>query len=94
MLFLISSPIKSTAIITTFLLISLLIYFIPTLIAFYKKKRNRDIIFVLNLFLGWTFLGWLGALVWALVHDPIDRPSQEYRNIHSIREIRKITFKR
>lgn len=24
---------------------------------------------VLNIFLGWTFLGWLAALVWALTTD-------------------------
>ena len=27
--------------------------------------RLRLAIFVLNLFLGWTLLGWVGALVWA-----------------------------
>ena len=38
-------------------------YFIPSIIAFNKKHYAG--IFYLNLFLGWTFLGWVGALVWA-----------------------------
>jgi hypothetical protein len=38
-------------------------YFFPTYVA--KTHRNRGAIFVLNLLLGWTFLGWVVALVWA-----------------------------
>jgi hypothetical protein len=45
------------------------IYFIPTIMAFGKKKKNRVAIFLLNLFLGWTFLGWIGAVIWAACED-------------------------
>ena len=47
------------------LALSLAIYFIPTLVAFERLRRNRGAIFVLNLFLGWTLVGWVAALVWA-----------------------------
>jgi hypothetical protein len=40
-------------------------YFFPTLIAWSRKHRNTLAIFIVNLFLGWTFLGWVAALVWA-----------------------------
>jgi hypothetical protein len=40
-------------------------YFFPTIIAGFRKHHNAAAIFVLNLFLGWTFLGWIGALIWA-----------------------------
>ena len=50
-------------ILTTALL--LLIYFIPGIIAFMRKHPNAMAIVLLNLFLGWTFLGWVAALVWA-----------------------------
>lgn len=42
------------------------LYFLPTILANANKKRNADAIFVLNLLLGWTFIGWVVALVWAV----------------------------
>lgn len=51
------------------IIIFLLIYFLPTLVALARKKRNVGAIFVLNLFLGWSFIGWVIALVWALMHE-------------------------
>jgi hypothetical protein len=41
------------------------IYFIPTLIAYNHEHKNREGILILNIFCGWTFLGWVGALIWA-----------------------------
>ena len=54
---------------TTLLLVLAFIaaYFIPTLVG--AKKRNVSAIFVLNLFLGWTVVGWVVALVWACTKD-------------------------
>ena len=43
-----------------------LAYFIPTWIANARKHHNGDAIFTTNLFLGWTFLGWVIALIWSL----------------------------
>jgi uncharacterized membrane protein (DUF485 family) len=43
-----------------------LFYFLPFVIAFYKKRINTGAIFALNLFLGWSLIGWVIALVWAL----------------------------
>lgn len=43
------------------------IYFLPTIIG--KDKENSTPIFILNLFLGWTFIGWVVALVWATTKD-------------------------
>ncbi len=48
-------------------LIGLAIYFIPTIIALSRNHRNRLGIFLLNLLAGWTFLGWVGALVWSVI---------------------------
>ena len=41
-------------------------YWIPTIVAFVRKQPNRIAILVLNFFFGWTFIGWVGSLVWAL----------------------------
>ena len=43
------------------------LYLLPAIIG--RQKRNARALFVLNLFLGWTFLGWMGALIWALLRD-------------------------
>jgi len=47
----------------------ILTYFFPAIIAIVRGKRNRGAIFALNLLAGWTFIGWVAALVWALTHD-------------------------
>ena len=49
--------------------IGLIIYLIPTIIAFMRGKRDRVAIGALNLLLGWTFLGWVLAFVWSLKSD-------------------------
>jgi hypothetical protein len=49
--------------------ISLAIYFLPTYIAVKRHHKNILAILVLNLLLGWTFLGWVVSLVWALKND-------------------------
>lgn len=46
--------------------IAFAIYFLPTFIAFNRRHHNRLAIFGLNLLLGWTFFGWVGAFIWAL----------------------------
>jgi ABC-type sugar transport system permease subunit len=43
-----------------------LFYFLPFAIAFNRKRVNAGAIFALNLFLGWSLIGWVIALVWAL----------------------------
>ena len=40
-------------------------YFIPALNAWSRNHHNTGAIFVLNLMLGWTVLGWVAALVWS-----------------------------
>ncbi len=40
-------------------------YFLPTYEAWTKKQENLTSIGMLNLFLGWTLIGWVIAMVWA-----------------------------
>ncbi len=49
--------------------IGAIIYFLPSLIARDKKKKNTQAIFTLNLLTGWTFIGWVVAIVWAVTKD-------------------------
>jgi hypothetical protein len=38
------------------------LYFLPTIVAGARGHHNTGSIFILNLFLGWTFIGWIIAL--------------------------------
>jgi hypothetical protein len=51
------------------LIIMGLIYFIPSIIANNRNHRQFTAIFLLNLLLGWTFIGWVAALIWAVTND-------------------------
>jgi len=42
------------------------IYFIPTIISWNREHHQGPAIILINLFLGWTLLGWIAALVLAL----------------------------
>ena len=46
-------------------LLAVFLYFLPWIIAAIRKHPQRGAIVALNVFAGWTFLGWLAALVWA-----------------------------
>ena len=45
--------------------LSFIVYFLPTLIAARRSHPYNMAIFVLNLLLGWTFVGWVISLVWS-----------------------------
>ena len=47
-----------------FMLVSLLFYFLPAYLA--RNRSDFTAILVLNVLAGWTFIGWIIALVWAL----------------------------
>ena len=42
-----------------------LTYFLPSIIARVRKHPQTLAIFLLNLFLGWSLIGWVAALVWS-----------------------------
>ncbi|MEK6257180.1 MAG: superinfection immunity protein [Planctomycetota bacterium] len=46
-------------------LIGLLFYLLPGAIAILRGHHNAFAILLLNVLLGWTFVGWAVALVWA-----------------------------
>jgi hypothetical protein len=52
--------------------VAMLIYFLPTLFA--SGKQHWAGVFVVNLFLGWTLIGWVCALAWA-VSSPLKEKS-------------------
>jgi 4-hydroxybenzoate polyprenyltransferase len=57
----------------------LLTYFLPSLIVYNRKPNNWLGVFALNIFLGWSFLGWVIALVWACSGES---EVQQQRRVH------------
>jgi len=45
---------------------ALVVYFLPAVVARSYHVRRSGAILALNFLLGWTFLGWVGAFVWAI----------------------------
>ena len=45
----------------------ILLYFLPSIIG--KDKKDALGIFLVNLLLGWTLIGWVVALLWACAAD-------------------------
>lgn len=51
------------------------LYFLPSIIAGTRHHPNITSIVLLNIFLGWTFLGWIGALIWAFSSGAKSNPA-------------------
>jgi hypothetical protein len=47
-------------------------YFAPTIIALARRHPQQWAILAVDLFIGWTILGWVVALAWSLMR--VDRP--------------------
>ena len=50
-------------------------YFLPAMIADVRKTAYRITILRINVFFGWTILGWLAALLWACT-EKIERRAE------------------
>lgn len=47
------------------LVLAALLHFLPTLIALLRGHHNGFAIFLTNLLLGWTVIGWIIAFIWS-----------------------------
>lgn len=52
------------------------IYLIPTIIAVCRKAYHTAAAIIVNVFLGWTFIGWVVALILSLLNAPTKNPQQ------------------
>ncbi|HME60886.1 MAG TPA: superinfection immunity protein [Candidatus Binatia bacterium] len=51
-------------------ILGILLYFLPTGIAIIRSTQRGVSIFLVNLLFGWTILGWIVALIWAVKEKP------------------------
>lgn len=61
--------------IASYFIVSLLLYFLPTIVALLFGCDRTGSVFVMNLFLGWTFIGWVWAFIWAV------SPNRQSQNV-------------
>lgn len=75
------------------LFIAVLIYFAPSLIASRRQVPNAGSVLVINLFLGWTLIGWVVALAMAARDaPPVDRKAQrEQRQLENQRLLEELS---
>jgi hypothetical protein len=45
------------------------LYFLPSFVAGHRRHPSGGAVIILNLLLGWTLLGWVVALVWAMTGE-------------------------
>lgn len=50
-------------------------YFAPSIVAFIFKARNLGVVVVINFVFGWTVIGWVVALVFAIWNDKKPEPA-------------------
>ncbi|GBQ84898.1 superinfection immunity protein [Asaia krungthepensis] len=57
-------------------LLSLLIYLIPAIVAFYRDHDAKWVVLILNVAAGWTFIAWIALFVWAIWPEDAVRHSR------------------
>lgn len=60
--------------ITLMFVLGLLVYFIPSIVAERRSVPNAGSVLVINIFLGWTLIGWIVALALASRSQPAGYP--------------------
>jgi hypothetical protein len=48
------------------LVVAAVIYFLPSIVVLVRRSDTASAVLVINLFLGWTFLGWVTSLAMAV----------------------------
>lgn len=54
--------------------ISIIVYLFPSLVAFRRRVENAGVICLVNVFGGWTIIGWFACMTWALVTASVRPP--------------------
>jgi len=57
------------------LMLILLIYLLPTLIAYSREHPRRVEIVVVNIIFGWTLIGWIVVFLWAALAPVEEQPA-------------------
>lgn len=62
-----------------FFLTAIVLYFSPGIVAVIRDHPNKSAIAILDFLLGWSVIGWVGAMIWAF--SAIDGPHSEEQKV-------------
>ena len=74
----------------------IVLYFLPALVAEKRKHPSKNSITVVNIFLGWTLLGWVFSLAWAL-NNPlivINETTTAHQNLKDLEKLAELRDKK
>ena len=79
------------------IIIGIPLYFLPAIIAYNRKHSNKGTILLLDFLIGWTFLGWVGCLVWAFLDNdqnttmstPVNASNNKYEDIEKLMKLKE-----
>ncbi len=66
--------------------LAVVFYFVPTIVAAYKKHPQVLWIFLINLIFGWSIAGWIIPLLWAFDFDKVLADFMEYRKAKNAKD--------
>lgn len=71
--------------------VCLVVFYLPIIIAIFRKHKNFLPIFIINFFLGWTVIGWLISLIWS-VKASKERVTKINKETHSVgKELQRLS---
>lgn len=68
-------------IVVVLVILGIVLYFLPSIIAYKRGHANKGIILLINFLLGWTLLGWIGCLVWSFIDTNGSKTSNLTKNL-------------
>ena len=81
---------QGIVIILLIIIVGIWIYLLPTIIAYTRKRDAKATVLIINLFFGWSVIGWAIALYIALVKD--EEPENIVIRNYNIKEDEKSDF--
>lgn len=61
---------SNTAMTAIILAAIVLLYILPTILAYGRDHPHRQTLAMANILFGWTLIGWIGVFLWAMLPEP------------------------
>ena len=60
-----------------FIILFIALYFLPSIVAMARMHKNKTAVIATNILLGWTAIGWIAAMIWAVMDSQSQRKRVE-----------------